>query len=226
MADTQIPNTRNEIVEFYKQHAEIWSTLTTEIGISVELAAAVKAATDAAVLAQQTAVAQRNTAKMSTTDFYDKADALRAIGGAAVATIRAYAEATDDKEVYIKAEVSPPAPPTPPGPPVAPKSVTADPNATGTITLKIKGSVAKNASFHIERSVDNGPWVLVNPTRSKTWTDEAVPMNTNTITYRVFGVRDNKRSDNATSATVNFGNLPAALQAAFRSDAGPKREAA
>jgi hypothetical protein len=223
MADTQIPSGRNELVDFYEKHYELWVDKALEIGLSVELAAAVKTAAEAAIAARNNAGLLRNSAKMGTTDYYEKADALRSIGGAAVATIRAFADATDNKTVYITAAISPPAPPTPAGPPSPAVNFTADPRADGMINLKWKGTVAQNASFDIERCVDSGPYVLLDNVRTKSFLDKAVPMNTNMIVYRIYGKRDGVRSTPET-ATVLFGNLPAAIQAAFRS--GPAAQAA
>lgn len=60
----------------------------------------------------------------------------------------------------------------------------------------------------------------------KTWTDDAVPMNTNVIQYRVFRQRGLAKSTTAPTAVVNFGTLPPALAAAFRSQSGGRARAA
>ncbi len=222
-----IPGPRDEMLDFYANHIETWDMNQASIGLGAPELTALKEALDAALLQRGATQQLRQNARTATDVLNAKAALVRSLGGAAMSTIRGYAEATDPAVVYAKADLPMPKPPTPAGPPVAPTSVVADPNATGTITLKIKGSVAQNASFEIERSVDGGPYVLIKPTRSKTWTDEAVPMNTNVIIYRVWGARDDVRSQTATSATVNFGNLPAEILAAFRTNGiEPQAEAA
>lgn len=224
MADTQIPNGRNALLDFYEAHAGKWAASAEVIGLTPELAAAVVSRAAEAAEAREALIALRNQTKMATVAFNDKIEALRSTGGAAVATIRAFAEATNNNEVYIAAEVSPAADPSPPPPPEAPSRLIATPSATGTITLTIKGSVARNGSFDIERSIDGGPYTFVRNMRAKVWTDEAVPMNAGAITYRVFGVRQDRRSVEAATARVQFGTLPAMVQAAFRSEA-PARAA-
>ena len=222
-----IPGPRDDMLTFYANHIDTWELNQASIGLALPEVTALKNAIEAAQAQLTATQVLRENARNATDLLNAKAAIVRSLGGAAMSTIRGYAEATDPIEVYEKADLPMPKPPTPAGPPVAPTSVVADPNATGTITLKIKGSVAQNASFEIERSVDGGAYVLVKPTRLKTWTDEAVPMNTNTIVYRVWGVRGNVRSQTATSATVNFGNLPAEILAAFRTaGAGPTAQAA
>lgn len=221
-----LPGTRDAMVAWFNDRIDLWTVSAAEIGLDPLAVTAFKSQLESVNGQISQMAIKRNAARAATINTNASAAVLRAAGSGLIATIKAFAETSGDEEVYEKANVPPPAPPKPAPPPVAPEAVTADPNATGTITLKIKGSVAQNGSFRIERSVDGGPYVLVDPTRSKTWTDTAVPMNSNVIAYRVFGVRDEKRSQTATGATVNFGTLPAALQAAFRSDAGPAAQAA
>ena len=219
-----IPTTQEGLLAFYLERQGTWELKAAELGLLPANVTALKSATEALQTARMTRAELKNQAKAATVDVEEKYAELRSVGAGLVATIRAFAETTNNTQVLVTAQLPPQKPPTPAPPPVAPEAVTADPNATGTITLKIKGSVAQNGSFRIERSIDGGPYVLLDPTRAKTWTDEAVPMNSNVISYRVYGVRDDTRSQTATTATVNFGNLPPALQAAFRS--GPVAEAA
>lgn len=221
-----LPGTRDAMLAWFNERIELWVAEAAAIGLDPLAVNAFKTQLESVNTQASQMFIARNAARAATISTNSSAAVLRAAGSGLIATIKAYAETTGDDSVYEKSNVPPPAPPTPAPAPTAPEMVTADPNAVGTITLKIKGSIAQNGSFHIERSVDGGPWVLVNPTRLKTWTDEAVPMNVATIAYRVFGVRDDKRSQTATSASVNFGTLPPALQAAFRSAAGPTAQAA
>lgn len=216
MADTQIPKTANELVDFYAAHFEIWEQHALQIGLSTELVTAVKDASGTAVAARNAAIAARNASKLATSMYHDKVDILRSIGGAAVATIRAFAEATDNSEVYDLAKLSPPAPPSPAGPATAPTEFTADPNADGTITLRWKGTIARGQTFDIERSIDGGPAAFIKNMRGKKYIDTAVPTGAVSITYRAWGVRNNVRSETSASTQVLFGTLPPALQAVFK----------
>ena len=216
MADTTIPGPRDEMIEFYVQHAEIWSASAVDIGLTLAQATAVADAATAAQAALDAATAARNASKVQTSMLNDKAASLRSVGGAAVAQIRAFAEITDNPDVYDKAQITPPAPPTPVGPPTSPADLTADPHADGTISLRWKGTVSGGQSFVIERSIDMGAWGIVRSVREKSWLDNAVPMNTNNIRYRVYGMRGDTLSVNPPITSVNFGNLPAAIAAAFK----------
>ncbi len=217
MGDTKIPSGRDALIAFYKEHQPIWDTNAAALGLDPVALEPFKEAVDAAVLALGAASSARNASKLATDELNIKAEKLRPLGSSVVATIRAYAEFTGDENVYSIAQLSPPAPPKPAGPPTPPTNLLADPTANGHIILKWKGTTAQGQFFIIERSVDGGPWVRMEPVAAKTWTDLAVPRNTNVIQYQVWGARFDKRSATAPQATVNFGTVDAAIAAAFRS---------
>lgn len=221
MADTQIPNGRNALLGFYEAHADRWAASAAAVGLSPELAAAMASTTAEAAEAREAMIAARNAAKLATAMFYEKIETMRATGSAAVATIRAFAEATNNVEVYRTAEVSPAADRSPPPPPQAPSTLHADPNADGTVRLTWKGTLSRNQSFDVERSIDGGAYTLLKNVRGKNYRDAAVPSCAGRITYRLYGVRNNVRSSDVKTTQVLFGNVPAvAMQAALRGAAG------
>lgn len=211
-----IPTTQEGVLEYFADHAPVWEAQALAIGITASQATALNNAVESFKAARTARSVLKQQAKAATTTVDQTYNELRTIGAGLLAIIRAYAETTNNPAVYAIAEVAPPKPPTPAPPPENPTMFTADPAANGTIDLKWKGSAAQNGSFDIERSIDGGPYVLLTNKRTKKWTDVAVPMNTNMIVYRIFGVRDDVRSSPGTTAQVLFGTLPAAIQAAFR----------
>ena len=217
MADV-VPKTQDGLLDWYAQHQPKWEASAAAIGISLAQATALKALVDAATAKRASRNDARQTSKTATQSFNQSLSDLGSFGAALMATIRAFAEATDDPNVYDLADIPAPKPATPAPPPVAPADFTADPNADGTITLRWKGLISQNGSFDIERSIDGGAWTFVTNVRAKTWKDEAVPMNTNMIAYRGWGRRDDVRSATAAQTMVNFGNLPTTLLAAFRDE--------
>lgn len=221
MAMTKIPANRDPMIDFYRQHIELWIDHAVELGLdSAAALTPLKDAVDAAVAAQSEADALRNAARLATDMLNARAALLRSLGGAVVATIRAHAEFTGNEEIYSTAQISPPAARTPAGPPAPPTNLIADPTPNGHIILKWKGTTERGQFFIIERSVDGGPWVRLEPVAAKKFTDTLVPRNTNVIQYQVWGARFDKKSDTAPQATVNFGTVDPQIAAAFRS-AGP-----
>lgn len=223
MSET-VPQTQDGLLDWYAQHQPVWESDFAAVGLTMAQTDVLKGLVDAATIKRAARNNARQQSKSATLGFNQSLTALGTYGGALMATIRAYAEATNNPDVYEKADIPAPKPATPAPPPQAPEDFTADPNADGTITLRWRGSVSQNGSFDIERSIDGGPYIFVKNARAKTWMDHAVPMNTNMIVYRGYGVRDAVRSGTSASTTVIFGNLPAALAAAFRT--GPVAEAA
>jgi hypothetical protein len=211
-----IPTTQEGLLAFYLERQGTWEAKALELGLLPASVTALKSATEALQAARMTRAELKNQAKAATVSVEEKYAELRSVGAGLVATIRAFAETTNNTQVLVTAQLPPQKPPQPAPPPENPTKFTADPKADGTITLKWTGSVAQNGSFDIERSIDGGAFVLLTNKRTKTWTDVAVPMNTNVIVYRIYGVRDDTRSSPGTTAQVLFGNLPAELRAAFR----------
>lgn len=219
-----VPTTQDGLLDWYSQHAPVWTVAAASIGLLPAQTTALSDLVTAAKTARDNRLNAAQAAKTATVAYNAALSNLGTFGAAMMATIRAYAEATDDEGVYQKADIPPPAKPTPAGPPVTPTEFTADPNADGTITLKWKGSVAQNGGFDLERSIDGGAYTAIKSTRSKTYLDKAIPMNSAMIVYRIYGTRDDVRNENPATTQVLFGTLPPELQAAFRS--GPAAEAA
>jgi hypothetical protein len=210
-----IPDGRDDMLTFYANHIEAWIAKAALLGLDPVKLAAMSQALDAALAQQQSARQLRSAAQVATDQLNMQAAGVRAMGGAVVARIRANAESTGNIELFEAASLPMPRPATPAGPAEPAASVTAEPSADGTITVRWRGTVSRNQSFEIERSVDGGPRILIKSTRRKRYLDEAVPMNVAGIVYWVYGVRNEERSRPA-STTVQFGTLPATVQAAFR----------
>lgn len=210
-----IPDARDDMLTFYANHIEAWIAKAALLGLDPAKLADMSQALVAAKAQQQSARQLRSAARVATDQLNAQAAGVRAMGGAVVALIRANAESSGNLEIYEAASLPMPRPATPAGPAEPAASVTAEPNADGTITLRWRGTVSRNQSFEVERSVDGGPRVLLKSTRLKRYLDAAVPMNVTGIIYWVYAVRNEERSG-PVSTTVQFGTLPARVQAAFR----------
>lgn len=216
MSTPIVPNGRDEMIAFYKVHQPVWETNMLALGLTQPEIDEIKAKLTAALTQQETAAQARQNAQAQTLSLNQLADVLRATGALMMTRIRTYAESTNNPALYALAEIPAPKPPQPAGPPQTPTDFVADPLANGTITLTWKGSIAQGQDFPVERSIDGGPWTLRDTVRGKKWTDMAVPMNSNVIQYRIYGRRSDVWSNPPATATVNFGNLPAEILAAFR----------
>jgi hypothetical protein len=215
-----VPTTRDELIAFYKQHQPVWASMPESVGLTSGQVLELANRLNVTDFALTEAIDARTVSRTKTQTLDTAVTDLRSYGSSLMSMIRGFAESTGDPAaVFAKAQIPPPAKPTPAGPPLPPSELAADPNATGTITLRWKGTLASGQVFRIERSVDGGAWVSRGTYNIKTWLDDAVPMNSNVIQYRVFGQRGLVSSTTAPVAIVNFGTLPAALAAAFKTPA-------
>ena len=219
-----LPPGKQAQIQFFLQHVDKWKDAAATIGLDALEVDAFKVIVEAAAAAEQAAFQARDDSRSATKSYDTAFDKMSDDGRALIATIKAYAEKTGDEDVYARAAIPAPKPASPAPPAEAPTELVADPIADGTIMLKWKGTLSQGQSFDIERSIDGEPFTFIKNRPAKSFHDMAVPMNTNMIRYRVYGTRDSVRSVASATADVLFGNLPPALQAAFRS--GPIAEAA
>ena len=111
--------------------------------------------------------------------------------------------------VYNDAQIPPPSPHTPLGPPNTPTGVTARLNAVGQIELGWTASRRGGTSFVIERSTTSstGPWSIIGAAETARFTDRAVPVGLEAVSYRVTAMRSAGASTPSAAVTVPFGTV-------------------
>lgn len=205
MSRRVVPVTHSAMLDFYLTHAAAWQTDPGAVGLTPEVAAAVREAVEAATAARNVGYRLRQQMLAATLEYRRALAQLGTVGSAAMSMIRAHAEVTGDESIYPRAQIPPPRRPTRAPEPVSPTDLSAHPLADGTIRLKWRGTVALNQSFEVLRSVDEGPRVFLAGMRTKEWVDQDVPAQVRSIRYQVYSVRGGKRSARATTASVRFG---------------------
>lgn len=141
-----IPDTKNEQIQFAEQHAPVWTTAATGIGLTTAQCTAITAATTAARTSYTAAQAARQSAKAATLQADTDLAALHTLLAEAVKTIRLFAESTSDPAVYVKAEIPAPAAPTPAKPPTQPVELKAVIGTMGELTIQWRPA-ASSAGF-------------------------------------------------------------------------------
>lgn len=195
-----LPDTRIGKIEFYHTHAPVWRDAADEIGVTVaqvDALAAKVAAARAALLAQQEAML----AARAATAAYNLAVAdLHRDGMTLVAAIRttaAQAAATEGPgagvEVYVAAQVPPPAARRPLPPPGRPREVRATLLPTGTLRLTWKCTNPHGATgtmYEIRRRDGaHAPLLHVATVGVKHFVDESPPAGVGTVTYSIRAIR-------------------------------------
>jgi hypothetical protein len=135
------------------------------------------------------AEAMRDDSKSATRKFYDAMTAMSGPTRDLIATIKAYAETSNNPNVYNLSNVEPPAPPTPATAPTIPFDVTGFVSPTGeaTVTWNADRSGASTGVFFLverKRSAEAG-FGLIGGTAEKAFVDLDPRLGTGTVQYRV-----------------------------------------
>lgn len=201
-----MPKSRIDRVEFFEARLAQWAGSAAAIGILPAQAAQIATMTNAARAtfnAQQTAA---NASKAATASFHVKADEMAEFGADLIKTIKAFAETTNNPNVYALANIPAPAAPTPAGAPTAPTALDATMNADGTITLKWKGLLEARQFFSIWRQLpgQNAP-TQIGSIAAKSFVDTSVPRGLSQVVYSVRAHRDTLVSEPSDNIVVYFG---------------------
>lgn len=208
-----LPDGNLAMIQWFEDRVASWLADPASIGLSAEQADSLLAFTGAARAAYQAASQIRSDSKSATVTYTNGAGDLRGFGADLIKTIKAFAEATDDTNVYALANVPPPADPEPLGPPGKPTNITSTINSSGHLLLKWKANNAASSTgvyFMVERQLNDEPgFTLVGGSGSKDFTDVKIPLGTAKATYIIIPFRGDLAGEPSNQTTVQFGvNIP------------------
>ncbi len=225
-----LPDSRKGRVEFFEQHNPVWQANASEIGITAAQVTSLTTLTTAARAALNSADTARNASKAATVNFYNAEGTMTELGADLIKTIRAFAETSNDPQVYVSAQIPPPAAPTPVPPPEQPADLSGLIDPFGVITLtwaaQPKGP-SSGVFFFVERKVGTGPWTPIGATQEDRFQDPAAGQQaaTEVVAYRVQARRGADASAWSDTLNVNFGGGQDSI-AGFIGDEGEAAEAA
>lgn len=225
---SRTPSTEQAYIAFARQHINIWSGgqgTPPAIGLSAQQLTDTETATAAAEAAYQAMLAARDASKAATEAKDNALDALRAIIGADIDTIDAFAKATTDPNVWVLAQIPAPKDPSERTAPDAP--------AIGEIVLSSGGIVrvpftvvgGGGAQYQVERrdtTLDNTStdWFPVATITEKTFDDQAIPFGLRQVQYRVRAqISSGPASPWSTTASFSFGSVGSQAGPAAAADA-------
>ncbi len=164
--------------------------------------------------ARNAAEAARLASKNATEALDNAVRNIRTTGGQYVNVIKAFAESTNNPNVYVLAGVSPSdAPGTPPAP-NAPDNFTVGVNGDGSLTIKWR--VAQPAGvgsvvYVVARRINGGegPFSVVGNSggRDKSFTDATLPVGVDQVEYIVTAKRGNEPGVSGPIFKVQFGSV-------------------
>lgn len=204
-----LPDSRLAQIEWFEQRLAAWAADPAAIGLTgqqiMDLTPLVTAARAGYNAAQQA----RADSKSATVTFHSATESLVDTGRDLIRTIKAYAETTDDPNVYVLANVPPPSDPTPAGPPDTPTGVTGSINSDGAVVLRWEGTLAYSTFFEILRRLEGQTeWTVIDSVGAKRYLDEGVPVGTTSVQYRVRAKRGGLTSAANEPITIRLGVEP------------------
>ena len=232
-----VPDSRLGKIEFYEAHALAggpWAANAAAIGLTPASVTALGTLTTAARTAFNAAEAARQSAKSATQAFYDAVRAMHSGPGAGqdmIDTIRNFAETKNMPNVYVLAQIPPPAIPGDPStapPPGTPFEFRVSLLQNGALELKWKcnnPSGTQGTIYEVKRSIGGGALNFVGATGVKSFTDDTLPSGSAPVTYQITAVRSTARG-NPAQFTVNFGIGGPGLTIASITEGGPMKMAA
>ncbi len=214
---TNIPTSRTESIDWVADRIALWTTNAVAIGLSDLEVAALTALAASAGTAQTDAQIARASSKSATLDFYTQTDAMRDSAADLVATIKAFAEKTDDPNVYVLANVSPQDAPSPAPLPSQPTNGSAELGGNGAITINFDALGPGGTVWQVWRQLNSETeytFVGNADSRSKSFLDTTIPAGTASAQYTIQGVRGNVSGPVSFAITVQFGGVSGAADVA------------
>jgi hypothetical protein len=226
-----LPDSRKARVEFFEAHNPIWAANFAAIGLTTAQVTTITSLTGAARTALNAADTARNASKAATTTFYNNEGQMSELGGDLIKTIRAFAETTNNPNVYATAQIPPPAAPTPVPPPAQPSDLSGLIDPFGVITLKWVAQPKGPASgvfFFVERKVGTNPWTPIGATQEAEFQDPLAGQQaaTQVVAYRVQARRGTDASAWSDPLNVNFSGGEDSIAGSIGSEGGDMAEAA
>lgn len=226
-----VPDSRLGKIEFYEAHIAPWTSNAAAIGLTPASVTSLGTLTTQARAAFNAAEAARQAARAATQNFYDKVRAMHSGPGAGqdmIDTIRNHAETKDDPNVYVLAQIPPPAVPGTTPPPGTPFEFTVGLLQNGALELKWKcnnPSGTQGTIYEVKRQIGGGALNFVGATGVKSFIDDTLPSGSAPVTYQITAVRSTARG-NPAQFTVNFGIGGPGLTIASITEGGPMKMAA
>jgi hypothetical protein len=229
---SRLPEKEQEFLTWAANHLTVWAGQSTppNIGVTSEQITAAQAKLAAAQDALAAALVIRQESTSVTEDKDQKVEDLRATIGGLVTQIEGYAKATGDAGVYVRAQFAPPKPREPRTEAPVPTNLDLQSTTNGNLVLTFEANKGTGSVFVIQRSIkpiggEEQPFVYMDTTAEKTWTDTSVPSGLDWVSYQVATKLTNGvRSDWANAERFNFGTFgnqsSAQAQASAKSGGG------
>ncbi len=210
-----VPENRIGQIEFYEAHLAPWATNAVAIGLTAAQVTAFTTLVESARGAYGDQQAAREAAKAATNKFYLDTTAMHATGADLIRAIKNKALSSGDPNVYVLAQIPPPAPPAPAPPPGTPFNYRVELLETGALKLTWKcnnPSGTGGTIYEVQRKIGSSPEAtFIGASGKKLFIDETLPGGSPQVTYIITATRSTARGNPGTF-TVLFGTGGGGMQ--------------
>jgi hypothetical protein len=226
-----VPETRLGRIEFYEAHLGPWDSNDQAIGLQPASVTNLSTLTAAARKAYEAAESAREASKAATRAYHNAVRAMHSGPGAGqdmIDQIRNFAQSSNNPNVYVLAQIPPPATPGTTPPPGTPLDFEVRLLQTGALELRFKcvnPPGTQGTIYEVQRRIGAGAFAFIGASGVRSLIDETLPAGSAQVTYQVTAVRSTLRGDPALF-TVSFGTGAAGMTIASITQGDGERLAA
>jgi|HigsolmetaAR202D_1030399.scaffolds.fasta_scaffold00190_15 uncharacterized cupredoxin-like copper-binding protein len=203
------PRDRQQFLLWCEAHFPVWESAPAAIGLTAAQTAAFKTATNTMRARVNAQKAAQDAAKAATESAGQQERVLRENAGDLVRSIRAFAENSNNPNVYVQAQIPAPQPASPVPPPGQPENFRVELNPGGSITIRWKARHPQGSDrvvYFVRRKLPGQTaFTLLGGTGEKAFTDETLPAGAASATYIVQAQRGNISGPPSQQLTISFG---------------------
>ena len=208
------PQPKVDQIVWFETHLPLWAATPTAFGLTALQVTALTNLVIAARKGYTDAQTARDASKAATTTETTSVASMLSTGRAMVNIMKAFIENAHNPALWGQAGLEPNSPSGTAPDPVAPYQLSAGLDSQGDVIVKWKTSQPAGVSgviYSIQRSLDGGAYALLDSVGGKTFTDETVPVGTQSVAYIIKAKRGNQMSDWSEALTVRFGRVGGGL---------------
>ncbi len=228
------PQPKLDQIVWFENHLPMWAAAPMTFGITAAQVTALTTAVTNARKMYNSAQAARDASKAATTNESTSVASMLVSGRALVNIMKSFIESVTPPNTALwgQAGLEPDAAPGTAPDPTAPFMLSASLDSQGDVIIKWKTSQPAGVSgviYSVQRAIDGGSFVLLDSVGGKTFTDETVPVGTQSVSYIVRAKRGTQMSAWSEALTIRFGRVEGGGGGGFAitsTETGPMKMAA
>lgn len=207
---TNLPRTIVELLAWAETHGALWQTNQASIGLSSSQSSSFKNLVSSFSTAYSAAETARLASKNATEALNAAVTSVRANAGAYINLIKAFAETTNNPNVYTLSGITPDDPAGTVPAPIPPETINATVNADGSLTLKWKVGQPDGVTgvqYLISRRLGaTGTFALIGSVGAiKTFVDATLPFGVDSVQYIITPKRGDVLGAQSATFALQFG---------------------